>query len=96
MDAEEVFRIHPDSSKWFFLKWNAAELGSSTTIDTTSWTLPAALNQDDKSTNGLSCGIKLSVNTVDALQHRIELEIQTSAGETLHKSVIVDIDERAH
>lgn len=89
--------IHPDSSKWYWLIWNAAELGADVTIDTASWDVATGLVQDAVGLSGLSVGIRLSVSGgVEDQYYDVTCEITTSANETLHETLRILISSDAH
>ena len=85
---------HPDSSKWYWLQWDATELDSAT-ISTSSWTLPAGLTQDAVAVSGALVGIRISGGTLGQ-DYDVVNNITTSSSEDLRETLRIRIRESGH
>ena len=89
--------LHPSSSKWYFLGWSQTELGTDVTISTVTWTVPAGLQQDATSQNGLTVGIRLSVNgATTGSYYDVTCKITTTNAETLHEVLRITVSAEGH
>lgn len=85
---------HPDSSKWYWLQWDATELDGAT-ISASTWTVPAGITQDAVSASGLLVGIRISGGTLGQDYDLIN-NITTSSGEDLREGLRIRIRESGH
>lgn len=89
--------LHPTSAKWYWLKWNDQELQGAT-ISLSTWSTSGGLDIVDQAINGQMTGVKVSaaVGATEGQYVELALEIQTSAGETLHEQMIIEISKKGH
>jgi len=85
---------HPDSSKWYWLEWPAAELDGAT-ITNSSWQLPTGLVKNDSMLSGRLVGIRLSGGSLDD-DLVVWNNITTSSGEDLREALLIRIRETGH
>ena len=85
---------HPDSSKWYWLRWPAEELDGAT-ISTSSWLLPVGLTLDDEAIIGSLVGLRISGGSLgDDLI--VWNNITTTDSEDLRESLLIRIRETGH
>lgn len=89
--------IHPASTKWYWLKWNDQELQGAA-ISSSTWSTDGRLTVLDQAINGQLAGVKVSVagGVSEGEYAELELEIVTSAGETLHEQMVIKVDRHGH
>lgn len=85
---------HPDSSKWYWIAWDATELDGAT-IQTSTWTLPAGLTLDAQAVSGLLVGARISGGTLGQ-DYDVLNNITTSSSEDLRESLRVRIRTTGH
>jgi len=97
MISRNVADLHPDSAKWYSLRWSQQELGSGVTISTVTWTVPTGLQADDTDASGLTVSVKLSVaGGVTGSSYDVVCQIVTSQPETLHETLRITISTDGH
>jgi|GEM_PF-3056960 len=85
---------HPASAKWYWLKWHDQELQGAAIL-TSDWSTGSTLTIADQAINGQMTGVKVS-GGVEGQYVELEVEITTSAGETLHEQLVIKIDRHGH
>lgn len=83
---------HPASAKWYWLRWSDDELQGAT-ISTGAWSTADNVSIDDESFSGQMSGVKVSGGVQDQYV-ALEVEIQTTGGETLHERMVIKIDAK--
>jgi len=85
---------HPDSAKWYFLEWSAEELQNAA-ITNSSWILPSGITLDGESISGYRAGVRLRGGT-QGQTYEIVNQITTDAGETLHETLLIHVQDSGH
>jgi len=80
----------PDAVKWFGVDW-ADYLGSDTIL-TSIWIIPAGLTQAGAGNTDTQASVKIGGGVLNQV-YRIANRITTSNGETLDKSIDIEIIE---
>ena len=107
MITRNVPPLNPGSSKWYYLLWSQAELGTGVTISSSDWgeivsgafvgTVPSGLTEAAVYASGLTTGIKISASTVtEGVLYDLVNQITTSAGETLHETIRIEVSVEGH
>jgi hypothetical protein len=95
--SRNVPPLHPDSSKWYWVRWSQTELGDGVTIASTEWTLPDGLQSDQTGLSGLSVGIRLSVSTGTAGNYYdVGVAVTTSKPEVLNETLRILVSTDGH
>ena len=97
MISRNVPPLHPDSSKWYWLRWNQTEIGDGITISSVDWTVPAGLSQDLVGLSGLSVGVRLSVDGGSAgTYYDVVATVTTSKPEVLNETLRILVSTDGH
>ncbi len=85
---------HPDSAKWYWFEWSSDELQGAN-LSAVTWTLPSGITKDDEAFSGRLMGIKLSSGILGA-DYDLDVEVVTTAPETLHETVRIRVRSTGH
>ena len=85
---------HPDSEKWYGLRWDATELQNSPIVSAV-WTLPVGITALESEFTGFISSLKVSGGDLGE-DYLAWVAITTASGETLHESLLIKIRKYGH
>lgn len=86
---------HPDSTKWYWLRWSATELDGGSIVSS-QWTLPAGLVLEDSAIVADLVGMKISGGLLQSDYEVWNRIVTDGPGEDLRESILIRIRESGH